>query len=140
MRIRKLMISIAVGLMSTSAFPFSPGDCTITAQVGTSALQRYCARLGQKVIKSDPGHGLIGRLDKAAPIEGEPDSQHYYWIVTGDGHTYFDGNSIIGRKILKVCKIGELCAMKVGAKKSWEHSVDHATFWITKIVGQPVGE
>jgi hypothetical protein len=96
--------------------------------------------LRQRLINSDLGHDLIGRLEKAAPIEGEPASQHYYWIVKGDGHTYFDGNSVIGQKILKVCKVGQLCAVKVGEERSWEHNVDHATFWITKIVGDPIGE
>jgi|SRR5580704_8391953 hypothetical protein len=69
------------------------------------------------------------------PIEGEPASEHYYLI----GGNYFDGNSAIGQKILKVCKVGQLCAVKVGVGKSWEHNVDHATFWITKIVGGPIG-
>ena len=53
---------------------------------------------------------------------------------------YFDGNSGTGQKILKVCKVGRLCAMKVAVEKSWEHNVDHATFWIRKIVGEPIGE
>jgi hypothetical protein len=127
--------------MSKSGFAFSPSDCGITNQIGTSALQRFCARLSQKLVNSDPGHGLIGKLEKAAPIEGEPASLHYYWITTKDGgHTYFDANSIIGQKILKVCKVDQLCAMNVGEKKSWEHTVDHSTFWITKILGEPIGE
>jgi hypothetical protein len=87
-------------------------------------------------INSDPGHDLIGKVEKAHPIEGEPASEHYYLI----GGTYFDGNSAIGQKILKVCKVGQLCAVKVGVEKSWEHNVDHATFWITKIVGGPIGD
>ena len=93
-------------------------------------------------IASDPGHALIGRLEKADPITGEPASQYYYWIIPGDGsaNLYFDGNSVTGQKILKVCKVGRLCAMKVAVEKSWEHNMDHATFWISKIVGEPIGE
>jgi len=91
-------------------------------------------------IASDPGHGLIGKLEKADPIDGEPASQHYYWIVTKDTQTYFDGNSAIGQRILKVCKIGQLCAVTVGEEKSWEHNVEHATFWITKLIGEPISE
>lgn len=141
MNIRKLMTATTIALTSTTAFAFSPGDCGIEAQVdNTPALQRFCANLRQKAINSDPGHDLTGRLEKAAPIEGEPASQYYYWIVEGDQQTYFDGNSVVGQKILKVCKVGRLCALKGGTERSWQHNVDHATFWITKIVGEPIGE
>jgi hypothetical protein len=116
--------------------PFSPSDCGVTDRVGTPKLQQYCARLRQKMIDSDPGHGLIGKLEKADPIEGEPASQHYYWI----GGVYFEGNSEIGRKILRACEVGRLCAAKVVEAKNWEHNVGHATFWIVKIIGEPIGE
>ena len=137
----RFIIPINVALVSTSAFAFSPSDCGIDGQVDKPSLRQYCARLREKAIASDPGHGLIGTLEKADPIIGEPASQHYYWIVTTDGQQiYFDGNSVIGQRILKVCKVGQLCAVKVGQEKSWEHNVDHATFWITKIIGEPIGE
>jgi hypothetical protein len=133
-------LNILAALVWTSAFAFSPADCGVTDTLGPPRLQRYCATLRQQAIASDPGNGLIGKLDKADPISGEPASQRYYWIVTPDGQTYFDGSSDIGRKILKVCRVGRLCAVKVGVEKSWEHNVDHATFWITKIIGEPIGE
>jgi hypothetical protein len=102
----KLGLVITVALMNTpSGFAFSPSECGITNKIGTPALNRYCTRLRKKSIDADPGHGLIGKLEKAAHIEGEPASQHYYWITTKDGaHTYFDANSAIGRTILKECK------------------------------------
>jgi hypothetical protein len=130
-----VMILMATARM-TGAFAFSPADCGIEAGPDKAGLPQYCARLRQNMIASDPGHGLIGTLEKADPIEGEPASQHYYWIQ----QTYFDGNSSIGRKILKACTVGRLCAIKVGVEKSWEHNLSHATFWITKIVGEPIGE
>jgi hypothetical protein len=137
----KPMILMSAALVSTSAVAFSPSDCGIGNQVGTPALRQYCAKLRQKAIASDPGHGLIGRLEKAEPIEGEPASQHYYWIRAGDGDpTYFDGNSVIGQRILKACKVGQVCAAKVSTEKNWEHNVDHATFWITRVIGEPIGE
>jgi hypothetical protein len=119
-----------------SQFAFSPGDCGIEGPVSTPALEQYCSSLRENLIDSDPDHDLIGRLEKAVPFEGEPDSQHYYWI----GGIYFDGNSVIGQKILKVCKVGRLCAVKAGRERSWEHNINHATMWITKIVGEPIGE
>ena len=86
---------VGSALMSLRAFAFSPDDCGITDKPGTPALQRYCSSLRQKAINSDPGHILSGKLEKAAPIEGEPASQHYFWIDPGNGEskTYFDGNS-----------------------------------------------
>jgi hypothetical protein len=137
---RMVVIPITIALMSTSAFAFFPADCGVTDKVGTHALGRYCAILMQKAINSDAGQGLIGRLEHAAPIEGEPGSRDYYWVATENGVApiYFDGNSVIGRKILKMCTLGRLCAIKVGIKKTWEHNVDHAMFWITKIVGEPI--
>ncbi len=132
-----LAISITMILMSASALAFSPRDCGIEADViNTTGLQHFCAKLRQRLINSDPGHGLIGKVEKATPIEGEPASEHYYLI----GGTYFDGNSFIGQKILKVCKVNHLCAVKVGVERSWEHNVDHATLWITKIVGEPISD
>jgi hypothetical protein len=136
----KFMIVATIALVNTSVLAFSPDDCGISNQLGTPALGRYCAGLRQNAINSDPGHGLIGKLEKAYPIKGEPASQHYYWIVTEDSQTYFDGNSVIGQKILKVCKVGQLCAVKVGEERSHEHNLDHPTSWITKIVGEPIGE
>ena len=135
-------LNILAALVWTSAFAFSPADCGVTDTPGSPGLQRYCAKLRQQAIASDPGHALIGRLEKADPITGEPASQYYYWIIPGDGsaNLYFDGNSVTGQKILKVCKVGRLCAMKVAVEKSWEHNMDHATFWISKIVGEPIGE
>src|SRR4051794_18094921 len=85
----------------TGAFAFSPGDCGITDQSGTASLKRYYARLREKLVNSDPERALIGKLEKAVPIDGEPASQHYYWIVTESAPTYFDGESSIGQKILK---------------------------------------
>jgi hypothetical protein len=134
------VIATTMALSWTTAFAFSPSDCGIESGSNASGLRQYCATLRREMIAADPGGGLIGKLDKADPISGEPASQHYYWIVTPDGQTYFDGSSAIGRKILKVCKVGRLCAVKVGVEKSWEHNVDHATFWITKIIGDPIGE
>jgi hypothetical protein len=136
----KIMVATTVALSWTNAFAFSPSDCGIESRTTGPGLEQYCAKLRQKQIASDPGHALIGKLDKADSIPGEPASQRYYWIVTGDGQIYFDGSSDIGQKILKVCKVGRLCAVKVGVEKSWEHNVDHATFWTTKIVGEPIGE
>jgi hypothetical protein len=127
-------------MSNTSGFAFSHSDCGISDKIGTPALNRYCTKLHQKMINSDPGHGSIGKLEKATPFEGEAASQHYYWIVTKDGHTYFDGNSIIGRKILKVCSVDHLCAMNIGIEKSRKHDVGHAMFWITKIIGEPISE
>jgi hypothetical protein len=131
-----VMILVTMILLSTSALAFSPRDCGIEANVDNSAgLQQFCARIRGKLI-NDPGHGLIGKVEKATSIEGEPASEHYYLL----GETYFDGNSFIGHKILKVCKVGHLCAVKAGVERNWEHNLDHATFWITKIIGEPIGE
>jgi hypothetical protein len=136
------MIQIATtALLWTSALAFSPSDCGISGEAEKPGLRQYCAGLRQKAIASDPGHGLIGKLEKADSIQGEPASEHYYRIVTGDGQqTYFDGSSVIGQKILKVCQLGRLCSVKASVEKSWEHNVGHATFWITKVLGEPIGE
>jgi hypothetical protein len=139
---RSFILAIPAALISLRALAFSPGDCGITNKPGTPALQRYCSSLRQEAINSDPGHILFGKLEKAKPIEGEPASQNYYWIDPGNGEsqTYFDGNSAIGKRILKVCKVSQRCAVKVGEEKSYAHNLDHATIWITKILGEPLGE
>jgi hypothetical protein len=127
---------------TTTVFAWSPEDRRISNRPPTPALMRYCVKLRKEMIASDPGHYVIGKIENADPIDGEPASNHYYWIneLNENGVLYFDGHSTIGRKILNICKVGQLCAVKVGVEKSWEHNVDHATFWISKIVGEPIGQ
>jgi hypothetical protein len=72
-----IMILATAALIWTSASAFTPSDCGVTAEPGKPGLRQYCIRLRQTSIYSDSGHGLIGKLDKADPIEGEPESQHY---------------------------------------------------------------
>jgi hypothetical protein len=131
-----------IGLsMPKTSFAFTPKDCEVTDRPGSRTLVAYCARLAKEAAKATPPEDIIGRIDKAEPIPGEPASKHFYEIHESADSSpyYFDGNSAIGRRILKACDAGEgnLCRLKISIEKSWEHKLDHATFWVTKVTGEP---
>jgi hypothetical protein len=116
---------------------WTPEDCGPSDGANAApGPRKYCENLRKRLIASDPGHYIMGKLENAPSIDGEPNSQHYYWINKMDNSspTYFDGQSSIGQRILKVCTVGRLCELKIGIEKTWEHNLDHATFWISKLV------
>ena len=134
----RTLITTAFLLFSTSAHAFTPSDCSVSDKRGGSrALAKYCAQLRLHAIKSAPAYELSGVIERADPIEGEPKSAHYFWIKGADETLYFDGVSDIGRRILTACKVGQRCIVKIVGEKSWEHNLDHATFWIARLDGDP---
>ena len=105
----------------------------------TRRIQKYCDDRTRKAIASDPGSYVLGRIEKADPVQGDPNSKFYHWIKSLDAEpnasNYFDARSDIGKKILKVCYVNSVCALRISIRKSWELNLDHATFWIAKVSG-----
>jgi hypothetical protein len=134
----RIIIPTTVALSWTTAFAFSFSDCGIESGTNASGLRQYRTKLRREAIASDPG--MIGKLDKADPFRGSL----LHNVIIGSLHRM---DKLISTAILPWTKDIEsmqgrsaLCSTKVGVEKSWEHNVDHATFWITKIIGEPIRE
>jgi hypothetical protein len=75
---------------------WTPEDCGPSDGANAApGPRKYCENLRKRLIASDPGHYIMGKLENAPSIDGEPNSQHYYWINKMDNSspTYFDGQS-----------------------------------------------